>query len=90
MQEIKYEIVIPCDLHGRTANYIASEINTIKSRVLAIKDGRSVRMNSLLGVLSLGSVCGESITIVCINEDKESAEKDFMRVKKILTEARKR
>lgn len=87
MQEIRYEIVLPCDLHGRAANYIASEINTIKSKVLAIKDGRSVRMNSLLGILSLGGVCGELITIVCMNEDKESAEKDFKRVEKILAEA---
>lgn len=87
MQETKYEVVLPCDLHGRAANYVASEINTIKSRVLAIKDGRSVRMNPLLGVLSLGGVCGESITISCINDDKELAEKNFKHVEKILAEA---
>lgn len=88
MQGIEREIVLPCHLHSRAANYVVSEVNMLKSKVLAIKNGRAVKMDSLLGVLSLGGVCGDEIMIVCMNEDKASAETDLARVEKILEEAR--
>lgn len=87
MQGIEREMALPCNLHGRAANYVVSEVNALRSNVLIIKDDRSVKMTSLLGVLSLGCVCGDTVTIACMNEDKETAERDFKRVEKILTEA---
>ena len=88
MQGIEREIVLPCYLHGREANYVVRQVNTLKSKFLAIKNGRSFKMNSLLELLSLGGVCGETIKVVCMNDDKKYAEKDFVKVERILEEAR--
>ena len=60
-------------LHARPATFFIQKANEFKSSIWVEKDERRVNAKSLLGVLSLGIVCGTSIDIIADGSDEQEA-----------------
>ena len=60
-------------LHARPATFFIQKANEFKCSIWVEKDDRKVNAKSLLGVLSLGIVCGTSINIIADGTDETEA-----------------
>ena len=60
-------------LHARPATFFIQKANEFKSSIWVEKDERRVNAKSLLGVLSLGTVKGTTITLIADGSDQEEA-----------------
>lgn len=60
-------------LHARPAAKVVAEGNKFKSNMVIKKGEREVNMKSLLGVLSLGAMCGDVVIIQAEGEDEIEA-----------------
>ena len=60
-------------LHARPATFFIQKANEFKSSIWVEKDERRVNAKSLLGVLSLGIMCGTDIKIMAGGSDEEEA-----------------
>ena len=72
---ITKEVVInnQVGLHARPATFFIQKANEFKSSIWVEKEERRVNAKSLLGVLSLGIVKGNTITIIADGSDEEEA-----------------
>jgi len=66
-------ITNPVGLHARPATFFIQKANEFKCSIWMEKDDRKVNAKSLLGVLSLGIVCGATINIIADGVDEDSA-----------------
>ena len=66
-------IVNTSGLHARPATFFIQKANTYKSSVWVEKEDRRVSAKSLLGVLSLGSAKGMTITLIADGMDENAA-----------------
>lgn len=69
---------------GRIVTKMVQRINQMNSRVYLEKGMRTVNMRSILGVLSAGCMAGDTIKIMCLNDDLEQAKKDLEIIKKMI------
>jgi phosphocarrier protein len=60
-------------LHARPATFFIQKANEFKSSISVEKEERRVNAKSLLGILSLGIVCGTTINIIANGVDEEDA-----------------
>lgn len=60
-------------LHARPATFFIQKANEFRSTIWVEKDDRKVNAKSLLGVLSLGIVCGTTINLIADGADEDSA-----------------
>lgn len=60
-------------LHARPATFFIQKANEFKCSIWVEKDDRKVNAKSLLGVLSLGIVCGTVINIIADGADEQLA-----------------
>ena len=60
-------------LHARPATFFIQKANEFKSSIWVEKEDRKVNAKSLLGVLSLGIVCGTTINLIADGADEEQA-----------------
>ena len=60
-------------LHARPATFFIQKANEYRCSIWVEKDDRKVNAKSLLGVLSLGIVCGTNINIIADGADEEEA-----------------
>jgi len=60
-------------LHARPATFFIQKANEFKCSIWVEKDDRKVNAKSLLGVLSLGIVCGATINIIADGMDEARA-----------------
>jgi len=60
-------------LHARPAAKVVAEGNKFKSHMTIKKGDKVVNMKSLLGVLSIGAMCGDEITVQAEGEDEVAA-----------------
>lgn len=67
-------------LHARPATFFIQRANSFKSSIWVEKDDRRVNAKSLLGVLSLGIVKGNAITIIADGADDNEAVKTLVNV----------
>ena len=72
---ITKEIIIQntVGLHARPATFFIQKANSFKSSIWIEKNERRANAKSLLGVLSLGIIKGDSIKILADGEDDASA-----------------
>jgi len=66
-------ITNPVGLHARPATFFIQKANEFKCSIWVEKDERKVNAKSLLGVLSLGIVCGATINIIADGIDETRA-----------------
>jgi phosphocarrier protein HPr len=67
-------------LHARPAAKVVSEGNKFKSQMTIKKGDKVVNMKSLLGVLSIGAMCGDLVTVQAEGEDEVAAVEAVIRV----------
>ncbi len=69
------EIVVRCDsgLHNRQATYFVQKANEFESAIWLESDNRKMNAKSLLGIMSLGIVPGDVVTITATGSDAECA-----------------
>ena len=60
-------------LHARPATFFIQKANEFRCSIWVDKDERRVNAKSLLGVLSLGIVCGTTINIIADGADEVQA-----------------
>ena len=60
-------------LHARPATFFIQTANRFKSSIWIEKADRRINAKSLLGVLSMGIVGGEEITVIADGVDEEKA-----------------
>jgi len=60
-------------LHARPATFFIQKANEFRCSIWVEKDDRKVNAKSLLGVLSLGIVCGTTINIIADGADEQTA-----------------
>ena len=60
-------------LHARPATFFIQKANEYRCSIWVEKDDRKVNAKSLLGVLSLGIVCGSTINIIAHGADEQEA-----------------
>ena len=60
-------------LHARPATFFIPKANEFRCSIWVEKDERRVNAKSLLGVLSLGIVCGTTVNIIADGADEVQA-----------------
>ena len=60
-------------LHARPATFFIQKANDFRCSIWVEKEDRKVNAKSLLGVLSLGIVCGTSINLIADGVDEQEA-----------------
>ena len=60
-------------LHARPATFFIQKANSYRSSIWVEREDRRVNAKSLLGVLSMGSVKGTTITLIADGADEEEA-----------------
>ena len=60
-------------LYARPATFFIQKANEYNCSIWVEKDDRKVNAKSLLGVLSLGIVCGTTINIIADGADEQQA-----------------
>ena len=60
-------------LHARPATFFIQKANEFRCSIWVEKDDRKVNAKSLLGVLSLGIVCGTTVNIIADGVDEKRA-----------------
>lgn len=73
-------------LHARPAARVVSEGSKFKSNMTIKKGEKVVNMKSLLGVLSLGAMCGDEITVIAEGEDEVAAVEAVIKLIETLEE----
>ena len=64
-------------LHARPATFFIQKANSYKCSIWVEKDDRKVNAKSLLGVLSLGIVCGTTVNIIADGVDEKKAAEEL-------------
>ena len=84
MESSEFEMILSIPLSGRIVNKIVQETNKLKSSVYLVKNDRTVNLKSILGILSADCRAGDTVTVICLNNDKSAAEQDRQFVEKLL------
>ena len=82
----KVTVTNPVGLHARPATFFIKKANEYRSSVWIENDSRRVNAKSLLGILSLGIVCGTEISLVADGPDEDDAIKGLEELLKELNE----
>ena len=68
-----YIILAPQGIHARPATVLIRLVKNFKSAVSLKRGDRTVRLNSMLNVLSLTIKGGETVTVIIEGEDEAEA-----------------
>ncbi|PRX32477.1 phosphocarrier protein [Orenia metallireducens] len=66
-QEIK--IVNEAGIHARPASMLVLLANKFKEDINIVKNGREINAKSIMGIMSLGVSCGDTLEIISDNND---------------------
>jgi phosphocarrier protein HPr len=69
----EYIILAPEGMHARPATALIKLTKKFKSSFSLQKDEKTVRLNSMLNILSMGAKGGESIFVIVQGEDEADA-----------------
>lgn len=69
------EVIVRCEsgLHNNQATYFVQKANEFESNISLEAQNRKMNAKSLLGIMSLGIVTGETIVISATGADAEAA-----------------
>jgi len=75
MVQVSYTIKNEEGLHARPASDFCKTANSFESKITVIKDGEEYEAKSILMVLCVGAVQGDTIEIRAEGEDEQEAVK---------------
>lgn len=69
------EIVVCCEsgLHNKQATYFVQKANEFEANIWIESGNRKMNAKSLLGIMSLGIVTGETVNLIASGTDAEAA-----------------
>ena len=69
------EVVVRCEsgLHNKQATYFVQKANEFESSIWLISGNRKMNAKSLLGIMSLSIVTGDTVTLSAQGSDAEAA-----------------
>lgn len=69
------EVIVRCEsgLHNKQATYFVQKSNEFESTIWLEAQNRKMNAKSLLGIMSLGIVTGETVTLSASGTDAEAA-----------------
>jgi len=69
------EVIVRCEsgLHNKQATYFVQKANEFESSIWLEAQNRKMNAKSLLGIMSLGIVTGETVTLSASGADAEDA-----------------
>lgn len=69
------EVLVRCEsgLHNKQATYFVQKANEFSSSIWVECDNRKMNAKSLLGIMSLGIVTGDNVTLSALGTDEEDA-----------------
>ncbi len=69
------EIVVRCEsgLHNKQATYFVQKANEFSSSIYVECGSRKMNAKSLLGIMSLGVITGNTVSLIAEGSDAESA-----------------
>ena len=69
------EVIVHCEsgLHNRQATYFVQKANEFNSSIWVECENRKMNAKSLLGIMSLDIVTGETVTLSALGVDEEEA-----------------
>ena len=69
------EVVVRCEsgLHNKQATYFVQKANEFESSIWLISGDRKMNAKSLLGIMSLSIVTGDTVTLSAQGSDAEAA-----------------
>lgn len=72
---ISKEVIVRCEsgLHNKQATYFVQKANEFESSVYLEAQNRKMNAKSLLGIMSLGIVTGETVVLSASGADAEAA-----------------
>lgn len=70
-----YTILAPQGIHARPATALIKLAKGFKSAISIKKGGKTVKLNSMLGLLSLNIKGGETVAVMIEGEDQVEAER---------------
>ncbi|KIR02250.1 Phosphocarrier protein of PTS system [Lachnospiraceae bacterium TWA4] len=73
MKQFTYVITDAQGIHARPAGTLVKVVKEFSSTITIAKDGKEVKANGVLGVMSLGAKQGEEITIKADGADEDAA-----------------
>ena len=75
MNMFNKEVVVRCEsgLHNKQATYFVQKANEFESSIWLESDNRKMNAKSLLGIMSLGVVTGETVNLIASGSDAEAA-----------------
>lgn len=73
MKEFTYTITDHEGMHARPAGMLVKEANQFTSNMLIGRDGKFVDAKRIFGIMSLGIMQGDEITLKIDGEDEEKA-----------------
>ncbi len=60
-------------VHARPASYITKEAQKYTSEVFLVKDGKEFNAKSIMGILSMGIRCEDSVSVIARGDDADTA-----------------
>ncbi len=72
---ISKEVTVRCEsgLHNKQATYFVQKANEFESSIYLEAQNRKMNAKSLLGIMSLGIVTGETVILSAVGADAEAA-----------------
>ena len=72
---INKEIVVRCEsgLHNKQATYFVQKANEFECSIWIESGNRKMNAKSLLGIMSLGIVSGDTVNLIASGSDAEAA-----------------
>lgn len=69
------EVIVRCEsgLHNKQATYFVQKANEFESSIWLISGNRKMNAKSLLGIMSLSIVTGDTVTLSAQGSDAEAA-----------------
>ena len=69
------DVLVRCEsgLHNKQATYFVQKANEFEASIWLESGSRKMNAKSLLGIMSLGIVTGETVTLSAVGSDAEAA-----------------
>ena len=73
MKTVEYTIQDALGIHARPAGLLVREAGKFQSKIMLASPKKEVDAKRIMGVMSLGVKCGETIKLTIEGEDEEAA-----------------
>ncbi|MDE6052793.1 MAG: HPr family phosphocarrier protein [Lachnospiraceae bacterium] len=77
MQKFEYTIKDEAGIHARPAGLLVKEAKKYESKIMIVKEGKSVEATKLMAIMGLGVKYGETISVEISGSDEDAACESF-------------